>query len=122
MHILCAQTGIQLTANHGVGAAAGAGEVLAVVTLATPHVRSPAHLQPSLAAQYRQLAAQPALEVPLLSIAGGSGDVQVPSGLALLPHNAALLATHVDMRQLAGVWVSADHKVSQRASTPFRKS
>lgn len=85
--------------------------MLGVVTLATPHLRSPAHLHSALATVYRRLSAMPPLRVPLLSVAGGTADVQVPSQLALLPRSTALLSTHVDSEQLTGVWAAADHRV-----------
>ena len=51
--------------------------VLAVVTLASPHQRSPAHVQPALARFYRRLSTMAAPPVPVVSIAGGAADVQV---------------------------------------------
>ncbi len=57
---------------------ADTAEVLAVVTLATPHQRSPAHVQPALARCYRRLRSPTAPPVPVLSISGGAADVQVP--------------------------------------------
>ena len=51
--------------------------MLAVVTLASPHQRSPAHLQPALARFYRRLSTMAAPPVPEVSIAGGAADVQV---------------------------------------------
>lgn len=51
--------------------------VLAVVTLASPHQRSPAHVQPALARFYRRLSTTAAPPVPVVSIAGGAADVQV---------------------------------------------
>lgn len=48
-----------------------------MVTLASPHQRSPAHLQPALARFYRRLRSHPAPAVPVISIAGGAADVQV---------------------------------------------
>lgn len=48
-----------------------------VLTLATPHQRSPAHVQPALAGFYSRLAWAPVPHVPVISIAGGGADVQV---------------------------------------------
>lgn len=84
--------------------------VLAVMTLATPHSRSPAHLQPALSVHYRRLASLPPLAVPLLSVAGGSADTQVPSILTRLPATAATRAVHVDSQQIPGIWATADHR------------
>jgi hypothetical protein len=57
--------------------------VLVVVTLASPHQRSPAHLQPALARFYRRLSTMAAPPVPVVSIAGGAADVQVRHGPSL---------------------------------------
>lgn len=51
--------------------------MLAVVTLASPHQQSPAHVQPALARFYRRLSTMAALPVPVVSVAGGAADVQV---------------------------------------------
>jgi PGAP1-like protein len=55
--------------------------VLALVTLASPHQRLPAHFQPALARFYRRLSATAGPPVPVVSIAGGTADVQVQTGL-----------------------------------------
>lgn len=52
-----------------------------VLTLATPHQRSPAHLQPALARFYAHLAGAPVPHVPVVSLAGGGADVQVGGAL-----------------------------------------
>lgn len=89
------------------------GCVLAVVTLATPHTHSPAHLQPALAAVYRALAAAPPLPVPLLAVTGGGADVLVPGRAARVGASVVQggLVTQVDTERLPGVWAKADHQV-----------
>lgn len=85
---------------------------MAVVTLAAPHIRSPAHLQRSLAAAYRRVAAAPLPAAPLLSVAGGAADVLVPRRLTRSRGRAAgMLVTEVDTERLTGVWAAADHQV-----------
>lgn len=88
-----------------------AAEVLAVVTLASPHQRSPAHLQPALARFYRRMRSHPAPAVPVVSIAGGAVDVQVPQELTslhgLVPEGFAFEAS---TEQLQGIWAAADHQ------------
>lgn len=83
------------------------------MTLATPHTRSPAHLQPALAAAYRALAAAPQLPVPLLAVTGGGADVLVPRRAARAGASVVQggLVTQVDTEQLPGVWAEADHQV-----------
>ena len=85
---------------------------MAVVTLATPHARSPAHLQRAMAAAYRRVAAAPLPVAPLLSVAGGAADVLVPRRLTRSRGWAAgALVTKVDTERLPGVWATADHQV-----------
>ncbi|KAL3145120.1 GPI inositol-deacylase, variant 2 [Trebouxia sp. C0009 RCD-2024] len=107
----------------------GSGDsILAIVTLAAPQQQAPASVHAPLHAFYHKL--QRAAQVsdslavaadistnssiglpPLLSIAGGAKDLLVlPELNALVGVWPQHLAVEADVRDMPGVWVSADHQ------------
>ncbi|DBA69939.1 TPA: GPI inositol deacylase [Trebouxia sp. C0005] len=102
--------------------------ILAIVTLAAPHQQAPANVHAPLHAFYSRLQRAAAVgaslgaadrkdagfgkaNVPLLSVAGGAKDMLVlPELNALTGVWPDELTVEADVRDMPGIWVSADHQ------------
>ncbi|KAL0021017.1 hypothetical protein WJX77_007158 [Trebouxia sp. C0004] len=99
--------------------------ILAIITLAAPHQQAPANVHAPLHAFYSRLQRAAAVgtspgaaeagfgkaNVPLLSVAGGAKDMLVlPELNALIGVWPDELTVEADVRDMPGIWVSADHQ------------
>eukprot|EP00873_Tetraselmis_striata_P009431 jgi/Tetstr1/429695/TSEL_019590.t1 len=94
-------------AIHQLSGSGGILPALALITLATPHVRPVLPYSLPLLQFYARLEREAQVGVPVISLAAGPRDIMVPTALTLLPEGGGL---SLELTATRGVWVSADHQ------------
>ena len=111
------EEGRLLAVGHSMGGLAlraalrgGGGGVELLLTLGTPHAAPVVATEASLPAFYAALARSDTGAVPVMSVAGGERDIQVPEHLCELPDGAESRALSLGAQGIRGVRGSVDHQ------------
>jgi len=110
------EEGRLLAVGHSMGGLAlraalrGGGGAELLLTLGTPNAAPVVATEASLPAFYAALARSAPGAVPVLSVAGGERDIQVPEHLCELPDGAESRALSLGAQGIRGVRGSVDHQ------------